>query len=207
MRFEELKKQESANKRGRIPSKLARERAELAVNRLGKRMVELDAEMDIKAKLPIIKGGALIVPIGYLNQSRGKTINASADAEERKKVELLAMQAVMNAERELGRVPKDVSAKKGSGYDIESQDEEGNLFFIEVKGRIEGASSVTLTYNERHCAKNCPGQFRLAISIISNGKASKPKYLSEVDWGTPGFASESENYNLSKILNKSKDPH
>ena len=170
-------------------------------------MAELDDEMDIKAKLPIIKGGALIIPIGYLNQAKGKIINASADAEERKKVELLAMQSVMNSERELGRIPKDVSATKGSGYDIESTDINGNLFFIEVKGRIDGASSITLTYNERQCAKNCPDQFRLAISIIKNGVASKPKYISNVNWGTPGFASESENYNLSKILVEGRSPH
>ena len=207
MRYEELKLQESANKRGRIPSKLAMERAELAVNRLGKRMADLDAEMDIKAKLPIIKGGALIVPIGFLNQLKGKTKDPSFDAAARKKIELLAMQAVMEAEKELGRLPKDVSSTKGIGYDIESIDSEGNLFFIEVKGRIEGSDTITLTYNERQCAKNSPNKFRLAISIIKNDEASKPKYISNVDWGTPGFASESENYNLYKILNKSSIPH
>jgi len=119
----------------------------------------------------------------------------------------LAMQAVMNAEKELGRNPKDVSSTKGIGYDIESTDIEGNLFFIEVKGRIEGSDTITLTYNERQCAKNSPNKFRLAISIISNGIASKPYYLSNVDWGTPGFASESENYHLSKLINLSKAPH
>ena len=207
MRYEELKMQESANKRGRITSKLAMERAELAINRLGKRMAELDAEMDIKAKLPIIKGGALIVPIGFLNQLIGKTKNTSVDASERKKIELLAMKAVMNAEKELGRTPKDVSSIKGIGYDIESTDKEGNLFFIEVKGRIEGADSITLTYNERQCAKNSPINFRLAISIINKELASKPKYISNVDWGTPGFASESESYNLSKLLSQALPPH
>ena len=181
------------------------ERAELAINRLGKRMADLDAEMDIKAKLPIIKGGALIVPIGFLNQSIGKTKDTSVDASARKKIELLAMKAVINAEKELGRTPKDVTSIKGIGYDIESIDKEGNLFFIEVKGRIEGADSITLTYNERQCAKNTPKNFRLAISIISDGLASKPKYISNVDWGTPGFASESENYNLNKILKKAEN--
>ena len=113
----------------------------------------------------------------------------------------------MEAEKELGRLPKDVSSTKGIGYDIESIDSEGNLFFIEVKGRIEGSDTITLTYNERQCAKNSPNKFRLAISIIKNDEASKPKYISNVDWGTPGFASESENYNLYKILNKSSIPH
>ena len=124
-----------------------------------------------------------------------------------KKIELLAMQAVMNAEKELGRTPKDVSSTKGIGYDIESIDNEGNLFFIEVKGRIEGSDSVTLTYNERQCAKNSPDKFRLAISIVKDGIASKPKYVSNVDYGTPGFASESENYNLPQILSKGLEPH
>ena len=207
MRYEELKMQESANKRGRIPSKLAKERAELLVNRLGKRIAALDLEMDIKAKIPIIKGGALVIPIGFLNQAKGITKNPSVDAAARKEIELLAMQEVIKSEKELGRSPKDVSEQRGRGYDIESKDKDGNLFFIEVKGRIEGAETITLTYNERHCAKNCPDKFRLAISIISHGKASKPKYLSNVDWGIPGFASESENYNLSKILVKATNPH
>ena len=83
--------QESANKRGRIPSKLAMERAELAVNRLGNRMADLEAEMDIKAKLPIIKGGALIVPIGFINQSLGRNKETSFDAAARKKIELLLL--------------------------------------------------------------------------------------------------------------------
>ena len=86
-------------------------------------------------------------------------------------------------------------------------DNNGDLFFIEVKGRIEGSDSITLTYNERQCAKNSPDKFRLAISIIRNNLASKPKYISNLDWGTPGFASESESYNLSKLLIKGKDPH
>jgi len=207
MRYEELRMKESANKRGRIPSKLAKERAELAINRLGSRMNDLDAEMDIKAKLPIIKGGALIVPIGFLNQSMGKNKDTSIDAAARKKVELLAMQAVMKTERELGRTPKDVSSTKGLGYDIESKDKEGNLFFIEVKGRIKGSENITLTYNERQCANNSPNKFRLAISIIDNDEASNPFYISNISWGTPGFASESETYNLSILLNESKKPH
>jgi hypothetical protein len=35
------------------------------------------------------------------------------DAEARKRVEMIAMQVVMDAERALGREPKDVSATKG----------------------------------------------------------------------------------------------
>ena len=107
----------------------------------------------------------------------------------------------------MGIIPKDVSLTRGIGYDIESIDNNGDLFFIEVKGRIEGSDSITLTYNERQCAKNSPDKFRLAISIIKDNQASNPKYLSNLDWGVPGFASESENYNLQKLLKEGKDPH
>ena len=43
---------------------------------------------------------------------------------------------------------KKVSAQRGLGYDIESIDADSNLFFIAVKGRVDGADSVTLTINE-----------------------------------------------------------
>jgi hypothetical protein len=53
-------------------------------------------------------------------------------------------------------MPKDVSAQRGLGYDIESIDADGNLFFIEVKGRADGAVSVTLTLNEVNTVRNAP---------------------------------------------------
>ena len=57
---------------------------------------------------------------------------------ETRRVEMIAMQAVMAVERELGFVPRDVSADK-CGYDIESHDPTGEarLRFIEVKGRVQ----------------------------------------------------------------------
>ena len=42
------------------------------------------------------------------------------------------------------------------GYEIESIDADGNLFFIEVKGRVDGADSVTLTINEVNTGRNAP---------------------------------------------------
>ena len=205
-RYQELKVQESANRRGRIPSKIAKERAEQAVSRLGKRMSALDLEMDIKAKVPIIKGGALIVPIGFLNYAKGNSKNPLIDAEAKKKTELLAMQAVMDSEKKLGRLPKDVSGLRGIGHDIESKDSEGNLFFIEVKG-ISGSNSITLTNNEMQCANNCPNKFRLAISQITDGIASSPRYISDIEWGQAGFGDISVTKDLKQLLSVSEEPH
>ena len=64
------------------------------------------------------------------------------------------MQAVFAAERALGREPRDVSAAK-VGYDIESLDPTtGHLHFLEVKGRVEGGDTITVTTNEMLVALN-----------------------------------------------------
>ena len=112
----------------------------------------------------------------------------------------------MDSERKLGRNPIDKSSQRGIGYDIESKDSEGNLFFIEVKG-ISGSESVTLTYNEIQCANNSPEKFRLAISIIDEGIASMPKYISDIEWGQAGFGDISVTKNLKQLLSVSNLPH
>ncbi len=204
--YEELKLKEAANKRGRVPSKVAKDRADLLVSRLGKRMSALDDEEQISAKAPLLKAGALIIPVGMLKKAKGETTNISIDLEAKKKIELAAMEAVFAAERSLGRNPKNVSDQRGIGYDIESSDSNGNLFFIEVKGRIEGADSVTLTFNELKRGLNSPGNFRLAISTISDDKGSEPVYISNIDWGRPGFGDTSVTKNLNQLLDVGRPP-
>ena len=186
---------------------MAKERAELLVSRLGKRMAALDAEAQISARLPLIKGGALIVPGGLLRQLRGETPDASVDAEARRRMELLAMEGVFAAERALGRTPVDKSADCGIGFDIESAAPDGSLVFIEVKGRVEGADSLTLTYNELKCGNNQPEKFRLAISTVSGDRASPPRYVSGIDWGRPGFGSTGSNFSLAQLLSVAEGPH
>ena len=127
-RYEELKLQEQAGKQVRLP-----------------------------AKVPNLKGGSLVIPAGWLLAQQGQSDPQGVDAAARKRVELLAMNAVFEAEKALGRMPKDVSVERGRGYDIESIDADGNLFFIEVKGRADGADTVTLTINEVNTGRNASG--------------------------------------------------
>ena len=88
------------------------------------------------------------------------------------------MQAVFAAERALGREPRDVSAAK-VGYDIESRDPDtGHLHFLEVKGRIEGGDTITVTTNEMLVALNAEEHFVLAIvPITAGGFANEPVYV------------------------------
>jgi superfamily II DNA or RNA helicase len=206
-RYEELKLQESAGKQVRLPAQVAKERYELLVARLEKRKVQLALEAQISAKVPILKGGTLVIPVGLLLEASGAAEEAGPDAAARKRVELLAMNAVFEAEKALGRMPRDVSAVRGEGYDIESMDSNGDLFFIEVKGRVAGADSVTLTINEVNRGRNVPQQFRLALVTVTGDQASAPVYVSGIDWGVPGFGDTQITKNLQQLLAAGKRAH
>jgi hypothetical protein len=206
-RYAELQLQEQAGKQARLPARVARERAEVLVSRLEKRLAQLQAEVQITAKVPTLKGGALVIPAGLLLNLHGQGQPAAVDAAARRRVELVAMNAVFEAEKDLGRMPKDVSAQRGLGYDIESIDAQGNLFFIEVKGRVEGADAVTLTINEVNIGRNAPHRFRLALVSVEVDQASAPVYVSGVDWGVPGFGDTQVTKNLRQLLAAGRAPH
>ena len=114
------------------------------------------------------------------------------------------MEAVMAAEKSLGFEPRDVSADR-VGYDIESRDPEGgHLRFIEVKGRIEGADTVTVTRNEILTALNKPDAFIFAIVQVNNGYASEPRYLRQPFQKEPDFGATSVTYKLRELLARSE---
>ena len=115
------------------------------------------------------------------------------------------MQMVMEAEKELGNEPRDVSGEK-CGYDIESKVESnGRLRFIEVKGRVAGALTVTVTRNEILTALNKPDDFILAVGQVEDGRQTLV-YIRKPFQQEPDFAVESINYNLREILIRGEAP-
>jgi len=109
------------------------------------------------------------------------------------------MNTVMETERRLGFFPHDVSADK-LGYDIESAiPHEGRLRFIEVKGRVAGAETVTITRNEILTGLNKPEDFILAI-VQLDGDLATPRYLRRPFKREPDFAATSVNYDLGELL-------
>jgi hypothetical protein len=121
-------------------------------------------------------------------------------------MELLAMQMVMEAEKQLGNEPRDVSGEK-CGYDVESKVEaNGRLRFIEVKGRIAGALTVTVTRNEILTALNKPDDFILAVGQVED-RQQKLVYIRKPFQQEPDFAVESINYNLRKSLATGRRPY
>ncbi len=112
-RYEELKLQEQAGKQVRLQAQVAKERAEVLLSRVEKRLAQLQAEAQITAKVAVLKGGGRVIPAGLLLALQGHAETEGVDAAARKRVELLAMNAVFEAEKALGRMPKDVSVERG----------------------------------------------------------------------------------------------
>jgi superfamily II DNA or RNA helicase len=198
-RANELKNQELAGKvNAKLNSGKARQRAEDLSSRLHLRMTQLEQERQLSPLPPVVVGGALIVPIGVLERA-GQRSTPAMFAHETEEIERLAMEAVMKHERSLGFETRDVS-KENNGYDIESRDPKtGRLRFIEVKGRVAGADTVTVTRNEMISALNSPDQWRLAIVMI-DGVAGKPRYLVQPFTREPQFAETSANFNIGDLL-------
>jgi len=213
-RAEELKIQEEAGKaNAKINSAKARQRADELQTRLRERLEELEEERRLSPLPPVVVGGTLVVSLGLLHRLLGKDVTSISNAftKEKERVELAAMAAVMEAERKLGYEPRDVSEEK-CGYDIESRiPETGQLRFIEVKGRIAGADTVTVTKNEIITALNKPDNFILAIAQVPS--TDQPnidcsiRYLRQPFQKEPDFAVTSINYNLRELWQQGTEPN
>jgi superfamily II DNA or RNA helicase len=206
-RAEELKLQELAGRtNARINSGKARQRADELQGRLQKRMEELEQERQLSPLPPVVIGGALIVPQGLLDQFAGAhQVEPTQFAHETARIEQLAMQAVILAEKGLGYEPRDVSNDK-CGYDVESRiPGTGKLRFIEVKGRAKGADTVTITKNEILTAFNKPEDFILALVEVDGDQAA-PRYIRRPFQREPDFGVTSVNYNLAELLARAGEP-
>jgi superfamily II DNA or RNA helicase len=205
-RAEQIKLQEESGRTPKLNSTKATQRADDLRVRYQRRMDELKQEKAIAPQSPVVIGCALIVPLGLLNKLSGKADSAAEMfARETKRVEAIAMKAVMDAEKVLGFTPRDVSSEK-CGYDIESMDTNGDLRFIEVKGRVSGASTVTVTKNEIIRALNCPDRFILAVVEVQGEEHRVPQYIKRPFTKEPEFETTSVNFDLSKILSKATAP-
>ncbi|WP_075830030.1 helicase-related protein [Deinococcus marmoris] len=205
-RASELRAQERDGKTPRVNSQKASERATDLAERLDRRINELNRERTISAGVPEVLGVALVIPQALLI-SDTRTAH-SPDPVARAAVERAAMEAVTQAEVRLGRVPRDVSAQRGLGYDIESKDPAtGRLYFIEVKGRWQGADTVTLTRNEILASRNAPEQFRLALVEVTPSGPSEPRYLSQCQFKEPSFAEVAATFHLGELLGVAHRAH
>ena len=198
--YARLREQERAGKQTRLASSVARQRADDLADRLLSRMRELDLEAQIQALPPVVVGGAIVVPRGLLDRLTGTAPSeAELFARETKRIERLAMAAVMAVELAAGRIPEDVGDRK-YGWDVESREPGGRLRLIEVKGRAEGATTVTVTRNEIGKCLNVPDRWYLAIVSVDGERVAEPIYLRRPFSLAPDPAATSVNYSIKDLL-------
>lgn len=145
---------------GRIRAANAKAKSEQLERRLAKRLHDLDAALKLRAVPPKICGVALVIPEHLL-------VEHPADfAKNTKEVERRAVEAVLAAEKQLGRIPEE-QPHNNPGFDVLSRDQRGANFYIEVKGRIEGADTFTITTGEVSFAQTQKDRHRLALVKVS----------------------------------------
>jgi SNF2 family DNA or RNA helicase len=180
-------------------------------SRLEGRKKALQAMRHVVSGTPVVLGAALIVPAGLMNRLRGEepvdpvAATFAADAQARSRIEQIAMDAVRQAEEARGCRVVDVSADK-CGWDLtayppEREGKQPEPRHIEVKGRVKGASTVTVTRNEMLYAFNQGDKFVLAIVLVDeDDSAEGPYYIRNPFHSEPGWGVASINYRLGDLL-------
>ncbi|MGH7903853.1 MAG: helicase-related protein [Candidatus Dormibacteraceae bacterium] len=207
-RANQLKEQEVAGKQPRMNSARARQRADELEARLRRRLEELEAEKQLSPLPPTVVGGALVVPAGLLARLQGRRREAPERyARDTERVELAAVEAVVAAESALGRSPR-VMPPNNRGYDIESRDEDGDLHFIEVKGRVAGAPSVTVTRSEFGVGLNKGDRFVLVLAEIPDEGPPVVRYVRRpfVEGEALPFGAISVTLDWKKLIERSGPP-
>lgn len=200
-RAEELRMKEEAGKQPKLNSEKARQRRDDLRERLERRTAELKLEKQLQRGVPRVAAGAVIVPLGYLRKLMPGAGPGNQEKLVTERIERLAMQAVMESERKLGFAPFDVSAEK-RGYDIESLASDGSLRFLEVKGRIHGADTVTVTKNEVLTALNSPENFFLALVLVDGDHVSEPIYIPSPFTKEPEFFMTTLTCKVAELLSR-----
>lgn len=186
-------------------------------SRLEGRKKELQSMRHVVNGTPVVLGAALIVPAGLMNELRGdEPIDGTAasfasDAAARSRIEQLAMRAVQRAEELRGCRVVDVSAAK-CGWDLSSypptiDGKQPDPRHVEVKGRVKGASTVTITRNEMLYAFNQGKKFVLAVALVGEDDAvDGPHYIRSPFDREPGWGVASINFNLGDLLARAEAP-
>ena len=145
---------------GRLRASDAKKRAEDLEQRLDTRLKALEQARELSAAPTLIRGVALVIPSALIEvDDAGKS---ATFAKEVKRVERRAVEAVLAAERALGHTPKEM-ARNNPGYDIHSTDPRGYTYYIEVKGRIHGSETFTVTANEIQFGQTQKEHHKLAL--------------------------------------------
>jgi hypothetical protein len=210
-RWLKLKDDAEAGKDVRLNLENARRTIADLESRLEARKKDLQSMRHVVNGTPVVLGAALIVPAGLMSKLRGDepadpvASTFAADPAARSRIEQLAMDAVRATEEARGCRVVDVSAVK-CGWDLTSyppavDGKQPEPRHIEVKGRIKGAGTITVTRNEMLYAFNQGDKFVLAIALVGeDDSVDGPHYVRNPFDREPGWGIASINYNLRDLL-------
>jgi len=205
LRLQELRDNPNLN----MNSAEAARRADELNERLRRREKELQLQRNITADLPVVLTAVLILPAGLLRAVREDVADVSSVLPPRdtQAAATRARDAVMRLERALGFVPVDRETER-LGYDIESRDpRSGSLRFIEVKGRVPDADTVTFTRNEVITALNRPDTWILALVLEENDGFGVIHYIRQPFQREPDFGVTRLDYRLDELLQREKETY
>ena len=206
-RAQRLKLQETAGwPDARLNSPEASIRTDQLQERLSDRLEELRSQRQTTVGPSVVAGGMVVVPKGLLNEIAGLKEHQSATAADTQAIAARARAIVMAVERKLGFDPTDREFER-LGYDIESRvPETGRLRLIEVKGRVEGAPSISVTRNEILVSLNRPDDYILAIVVFAEKGGHQVRYLRQPFRREPDFEVTKVDYSLAGLLQRAGEP-
>lgn len=146
-----------------------------------------------------------MIPMGLLRVMSGQP-PAAGPAIDTQEAAARARAIVMDIERSLGYEPVDREFEK-VGYDIESRiPGTGRLRLIEVKGRISGARTLTVTRNEILYSLNKPDDYILAIVEFFDDGSHNVHYIRRPFQREPDFLVTSVEYDFAGLLARAEEP-
>jgi hypothetical protein len=170
-------KEEAGQKPKESSASLTAKADDLDARRL-KRLVELDRQAQMATTPPRILTAALVLPVAAVENDL--PVDAPVHAVETKEVERRGVELVLRTERTLGRRPTE-QAFTNPGYDVLSEQPDGQTLRIEVKARLAGAEDFFITHNEVMTSKNAGAQYRLALVTVdpAGPDHDQVRYLAE----------------------------
>jgi len=197
-----LKEQAAAGRQPKMNPERAQARADELAARMRRRLGELEEERQLQALPPVLVGGALVVPAGLLaSLGDPEAATVCRFARETREVEERAVRAVLDEEARIGRRAEEM-AHSNPGFDIRSVDTDGHLLLIEVKGRIEGSTTVTVTRNEILTGLNAADHYLLALVEVRTDGTCQVRYLRDPFAGKSRqlhFAERSTTFDWDKL--------
>ncbi|BBZ62563.1 DUF3883 domain-containing protein [Mycolicibacterium monacense] len=175
-------------RRVRTSGDALRRRADDLIARLELRLAQIDRQLRMNPLPPRIVSAALVMPAPTANSGPSTPV----DAANRKAIERRGIEAVLAAERSLGRTPVE-QPFNNPGFDILSERAGDVNLRIEVRARITGADTFTITRTEVLLALNAAPNHRLAlVSVHPDGPhLDEVRYIANVFSGSePAWLNE-----------------